>query len=145
MNTERLKALNKPENLMESYNLKLPFYAIPPEALQDLIFLLAEIAKYQEPLQKRINELPGRKDLSTLIQRAMAGQINNSVRALQRDIHGQTDTLKKGMDTIAGRLRRLEKTLQSPRKEPWELRLKWAAIGAAVPVMLWGLWTLLKA
>jgi len=152
LNTEQLKALNKPENLLEEYNVKIPFYGIPPEVLQNLIFMLTEIAKYQAPMQEQIAQLPTwaawEKSIRQDIRQAMSGHVNavsKCQKSLEYDLQKGLTVLKKGLaETLDGRLNRLEKTLQARDATPGKLRLKWVGIGAAILPVSWGLWHLLK-
>ena len=152
MNTEQLKALNKPENLLEEYNVKIPFYGIPPEVLQNLIFMLTEIAKYQAPMQERINELPTwaawENSIRQDIKDSMSGHataVSKFQKSLEREFQNQMKALKRGLaETLDGRLNRWEKKLQIRDTTPSKLRWKWIGIGAAILPVSWGLWHLLK-
>ena len=67
MNIEQLKALNKPENLIENYQLQLPFYGLPPETLQQLLTMLSAIAKELAPMRAEVSQLPTWQNLQEML------------------------------------------------------------------------------
>ena len=159
MSLDRLKTLNKPdnplmqkENLMEEYNLKLPFYGIPPEVLEKLVLMITEVAKYQAPMQDKIAHLPTwedwTQDIMPAVKTAMSSH-TEAVRAcessLQREFRNQGEQQRNSLSALMDRkISGLEQTLTARDNTPFKQRLKWMGIGAALPVLLSGLLWLLK-
>ena len=152
MNVDKLKALNKPEYLMEELNIKVPVYGLPPEVMNNLLLMLAEIAKYQAPMQEQIAKLPTWgswvKSIQPAIEEAMNGHtaaVGKCQQVLERDFQSGMDDLKAKLTAmLTGKLKGLEETLQARDTTPWKVRAKWIGIGASIPTMCWGLLWLLK-
>ncbi len=159
MSLDRLKSLNKPdkplmqpENLMEEYNLKIPFYGIPPEVLEKLVLMITEVAKHQAPMQEKIALLPTWEDWRTQIMPTVETAMSThteAVRAcensLRRDFQNQGEQQRNSLSALMDRkISGLEQTLKARDNTPSKLRWKWIGIGAALPVLLSGLLWLLK-
>ncbi len=159
MSLEHLKTLNKPdrpleqpENLLEEYNLKIPFYGIPPEVLETLVLMMTETAKYQAPMQEQILKLPTwddwMKDIQPTVSKAMNGHtaaVKVCESSLKQEFQSQMDTLKKSVSgAVTSKISGLEQTLKARDNTPTKLRWKWIGIGSALPILLSGLLWLLK-
>ena len=146
------KPLEQPENLIQEYNLKIPFYGIPPEVLNTLVRMITEVAKYQAPMQEKIGELPTwtdwKEDIHPTMREAMSSH-TQAVRAcessLKRAFDNQTETVTAAvMKSVNGKLSKLEQTLQARDNTTTKRRWQWMGIGAALLLMLSGLLLLLK-
>jgi|GEM_PF-3486742 len=159
MSLDRLKALNKPdkplmnpEQLLEEYNLKIPFYGIPPEVLNTLVRMITEVAKHQAPMQDRIALLPTWEDWTKDIMPTVETAMNAHTEAvktlrnnLQWEFQNQGEQQRNSLSALMDKkLNGLEQTLIARDNMPKKLRLKWMGIGAALPVLLSGLLWLLK-
>jgi len=159
LNTDRLKALNKPdnplikpENLMEEYQIKVPLYGIPPEVFNTLVLMMTEIAKYQAPMQDKIKDLPTWEDWMTDIQPTVEKAMNGHIQAvrtcennLRRDFQNQTDSLRTSVTkSVMSKLTDMETRLQARDNTSAKLRWKWIGIGAMLPILLSGLLWLLS-
>lgn len=147
MDTEILKVLNKPENLIDNYQIQLPFYGLSPETLEQLLMMLSAIAQGQAPIQEQINKLPTWDNLhetqTPLLQaivRRQETEISSSEAHIKRELQNQMSDMKTSLNqTIAHRTSELEQTLKARDLSPWKLRLKWAGTGAMLPLVFWGL------
>jgi len=152
LDKDKLKALNRPENLLHSYQLEVPLFAIPPETLEDLLRLLTEIALRQAPMQEQIGQLPTWADVQ-----------NEIVPAIEAAQEQQRSTLRDGLGRIEGAMnkafqeqqaelskivtdesKRLEQLLRMRDFTPWKTKLLCWAAGTALPLILWGLLWIFK-
>ena len=159
MTTEELKSLNKPENLLKNLTLELPIMGLPPEVLSKLILMLSEIARYQAPMQEKIRQLPTWTEWKAEIQPEIvkgseraAVAVRDCENALKRDYQTRMDSLESkvagaihaNLKGVGSTVQKTEQRLQARDNTPKKRRLQWMGIGAALPILLSGLWWLLK-
>ena len=159
MSLENLKSMNKPdnslnrqENMLNEYQIKVPFYGVPPEVLNTLVRMMTEVAKYQAPMQEQINHLPTWEDWEKSIQPTVSRAMNGHTHAVQacesnlkRAFNNQTQTITRDItSSLIGKITKLEKTLQARDNTPSKRQLQWMGIGALIPIILSGLWWLLN-
>ena len=152
MDKDKLKALNRPENLLSNYHLEVPLFAIPPETLENLLRLLTEIALRQAPLQEQIGLLPSWADVQgeiiPVIEAAQEGQKSALLSGLGRIESATTKAFREQQtalsQTITGETKRLEQQLQMKDFTPLKTRFLWLAAGVALPLILWGLLWIFK-
>ena len=152
MNIEHLKALNKPENLIEQYQIQLPMYAIPTETLEQLLTMLSAIGQGQAPIQENIAKLPTWQDIQETLYPILEQNGNSylqaaleSEKSLERVMRNQSEALKSMvMKTISEQLKDMERSLMARDLTPLKIRLKWMGWGALVPTILFALLWILK-
>jgi len=152
LDKDKLKALNRPENLLHSYQLEVPLFAIPPETLEDLLRLLTEIALRQAPMQEQIGQLPTWADVQNEIVPAIEAAQEQQKSALRDGLGRIESAINKGFreqqtalsNTITGETKRLEQQLQMRDFTPLKTRFLWWAAGTALPLILWGLLWIFK-
>ena len=148
---DTLKAKNPPDKmigkLMKELTVTVPLYGIPPEVFEQLLLMITEIAKLQAPMQEKIAELPTWTDWAEHIQPEVHKAMNSHTRAvdnLKSDVCREMGYRLDGQETVlTNLLTEFHKTLQArdntPIKRKWKLLGIGAAIGAAVPLLCWGL------
>jgi len=152
LDKDKLKALNRPENLLQSYKLEVPLFAIPPETLENLLALLTEIALRQAPMQEQIGQLPTWADVQNEIvpaieaaqeeqKSALRDGLGRIESAINRAFREQQTALSQ---TITSETKHLEQQLRMKDFTSWKTKLLWGAAGTALPLILWGLLWIFK-
>lgn len=157
---EELRAKNQPDKLigemMKELTVTVPVYAMPPEVFEKLLLMMTEIARHQAPMQEKIDQLPTWEEWVKEIQPEVHKAMNSHARAVDnlksdlcRDIlyrlDGQKTTLTNLRDSkLTGLHQSLQARDNTPKKRKWKLLGIGAAIGAATPLLCWGLLWLLK-
>ena len=152
MDKDKLKALNRPENLLSNYQLEVPLFAIPPETLEKLLELLTEIALRQAPMQEQIGQLPTWADVQNEIVPAIEAAQEEQKSALRDGLGRIESAMNKAFreqqmalsQTILNETQRLEQQLQMRDFTPLKTRFLWWAAGTALPLILWGLLWIFK-
>ena len=151
MDKDRLKALNRPENLLKNYHLEAPLYAIPPDTLKNLLAMLTEIAKRQSPMQEQIALLPSWGHLQEEIIPAIEKIQEYQKEALRNGLWGIENAMNTAFreqqqtlsQTITTEAKHLEQQLRMRDFTPLKTKLTYLAAGIALPLILWGLlWVL---
>jgi len=152
LDKDKLKALNRPENLLHSYQLEVPLFAIPPETLEDLLRLLTEIALRQAPMQEQIGQLPTWTDVQSEIVPAIEAAQERQKSALRDGLWGIENRIGKAFreqqtalsQTITSETKHLEQQLRMRDFTPLKTKFLWWAAGTALPLILWGLLWIFK-
>ena len=152
MDKDKLKALNRPENLLSNYHLEVPLFAIPPETLENLLTLLSEIALRQAPLQEQIGQLPTWTDVQNEIVPAIEAAQEEQRSALRDGLRGIESAISRAFreqqtalsQTITTETKHLEQQLRTKDFTPLKTRFLWWAAGTALPLILWGLLWIFK-
>jgi len=152
LDKDKLKALNRPENLLRSYQLEVPLFAIPPEILENLLKLITEIALRQAPIQEQISQLPTWADVQNEIVPVIEAAQEEQKSALRDGLWSIESAINKSfreqqtklLQTITDETKRLEQQLQMRDFTPLKTKFMWWAAGTALPLILWGLLWIFK-
>jgi len=152
LDKDKLKALNRPENLLSNYQLEVPLFAIPPETLEDLLTLLTEIALRQAPMQEQIGQLPTWADVQNEIvpaieaaQEEQKSALRDGLRSIENAINRAFQEQQTALSqTITTETKHLEQQLQMKDFTPLKTKALYLAAGTALPLILWGLLWIFK-
>ena len=147
MDKDKLKALNRPENLLSNYHLEVPLFAIPPETLENLLTLLTEIALRQAPMQEQIGQLPTWADVQNEIIPAIEAAQEEQKSTLRDGLRNIESTINRAFreqqtalsQTITTEAKHLEQQLRMQDFTPLKTKAMYLAAGTALPLILWGL------
>ena len=152
MNMDRLKQLNKPENLLEEYQVKLNLYAIPPDTLESLSASISENTRRQVSIQQQIDQLPAWKHIDEILIPAF-GKMVSAVSADNDRIENEIQTdiqqeLTASRNYITEQLEKHDQILvqefQKQDLKPMVQKLKWMGGGFLVSTIIYLLITALR-
>ena len=169
MDIEKLKQLNKPEDILEEYHVKLNLYAIPPETLERLMTLILGIAGEQILIKQQMEGLPAWREIRELllpvlakIEHLLTKEITEITEMVENSSEQQVSELKEVRRHIGIKTSELARTLkedireelsksrslilQGFEKSPARLaqRLIWMGVGIGTSMIFFLLLSLLK-